>query len=113
MRNQNEPEGAAVLESGDVVGVAQVGDGSAAVPSPRRPLLMTVEQVAMLWFGEVGDAGSASAHCQRIRRLIPDRLPAQRIGNRWYVIRAAAEAWAASSAAPAMADAHAQAVARS
>lgn len=113
MRNQNASEGAAVLEPGDVVGVAQLADGNAAVPGPRRPLLMTVEQVAMLWFGEVGEAGSASAHCQRIRRLIPDRLPAQRIGNRWYVIRAAAEAWAASSATSALAEADAQVAARS
>ena len=58
-------------------------------------LLMTVEQVALLWFGEVGERGSASTHCQKIRRLIPDTLPARRIGNRWYVNRATAEAWAA------------------
>lgn len=57
-------------------------------------LLMTVEQVAELWFGEVGSGGSASANCQKIRRLIPDSLPARRIGNRWYVHRAAAQAWA-------------------
>lgn len=58
-------------------------------------LLMTVEQVAELWFGEVGHGGSASSNCQKIRRLIPDNLPARRIGNRWYVHRSAAEAWAA------------------
>jgi hypothetical protein len=61
----------------------------------RSGLLMTVEEVAVLWFGEVGEHGSASANCQKIRRLIPQHLPARRIGNRWYVGRAAAEAWAA------------------
>jgi hypothetical protein len=76
--------------------------GSAAVsastlPGPSAGLLMTVEQVAVLWFGEVGEHGSASANCQKIRRLIPDVLPARRIGNRWYVNRAAAEKWAAES----------------
>ncbi len=76
--------------------------GSAAVnvpalPGPRAGLLMTVEQVAVLWFGEVGEHGSASANCQKIRRLIPHVLPARRIGNRWYVNRAAAEKWAAES----------------
>ncbi len=60
-------------------------------------LLMTVEQVAELWFGEVGEGGSASTNCQRIRRLIPDTLPARRIGNRWFVNRTAAESWAAGS----------------
>jgi hypothetical protein len=60
-------------------------------------LLMTVEEVAVLWFGAVGDHGSASSNCQKIRRLIPDKLPARRIGNRWYVSRAAAEEWAASA----------------
>ncbi len=65
---------------------------------PIRPgLLMTVEQVAELWFGEVGEGGSASTNCQRIRRLIPDALPARRIGNRWFVNRTAAESWAAGS----------------
>jgi hypothetical protein len=58
-------------------------------------LLMTVEQVAVLWFGEVGEHGSASSNCQKIRRLIPNTLPARRIGNRWYVNRAVAERWAA------------------
>jgi hypothetical protein len=58
---------------------------------------MTVEQVALLWFGKVGEGGSASSNCQRIRRLIPNALPARRIGNRWYVNRSAAEAWAAGS----------------
>ncbi|MQA15583.1 MAG: hypothetical protein GEV09_15880 [Pseudonocardiaceae bacterium] len=58
---------------------------------------MTVEQVARLWFGEVGEGGSASSNCQKIRRLIPDTLPARRIGNRWYVNRTVAEAWAAGS----------------
>jgi hypothetical protein len=71
----------------------------AAQPDPQmaaKPtgLLLTVEQVALLWFGEVGEGGSASSNCQKIRRLIPDTLPARRIGNRWYVNRAAAEAWA-------------------
>ena len=60
-------------------------------------LLMTVEQVALLWFGEVGENGSASSNCQKIRRLIPDVLPARRIGNRWYVNRAVAEKWASES----------------
>ena len=63
----------------------------------RTGLLMTVEQVAQLWFGEVGEGGSASTNCQRIRRLIPDTLPARRIGNRWYINRTAAESWAAGS----------------
>jgi hypothetical protein len=58
---------------------------------------MTVEQVAELWFGEVGENGSASSNCQKIRRLIPHLLPARRIGNRWYVNRAVAEKWAAGS----------------
>jgi len=58
---------------------------------------MTVEQVAELWFGEVGPGGTASSNCQKIRRLIPESLPARRIGNRWYVHRVAAEAWAAES----------------
>jgi len=66
---------------------------------------MTVEQVAALWFGDVGRGGSASSNCQRIRRLIPDVLPARRIGNRWYVNRATAEAWAEGSD-PASAMAH-------
>ena len=70
----------------------------------ERGLLITVEEVAVMWFGEVGRNGSASTNCQRIRRLIPDTLPARRIGNRWYVNRAIAEAWAAGSdAASAMA----------
>lgn len=60
-------------------------------------LLITVEEVALLWFGEVGDHGSASTNCQRIRRLIPDVLPARRIGNRWYINRKVAEQWAAGS----------------
>lgn len=63
----------------------------------RAGLLLTVEQVAVLWFGEVGDGGSASSNCQKIRRLIPNTLPARRIGNRWYINRATAEAWAAGS----------------
>ena len=71
-------------------------------PTPRTitessGLLITVEEVARLWFGEVGEGGSASTNCQRIRRLIPRTLPARRIGNRWYVSRAVAEAWAAGS----------------
>lgn len=60
-------------------------------------LLITVEQVAVLWFGEVGEHGSASSNCQKIRRLIPDVLPARRIGNRWFVNRGVAEAWAKGS----------------
>lgn len=67
------------------------------LPSPRAGLLMTVEEVALLWFGEIGEHGSASANCQKIRRLIPDVLPARRIGNRWYVNRAVAEKWANES----------------
>ena len=70
------------------------------VSTPQRTacgLLMTVEQVALLWFGEVGENGSASSNCQKIRRLIPDVLPARRIGNRWYVNRAVAEKWADES----------------
>lgn len=70
-------------------------------PPSGRPieqgLLITVEDVAVMWFGEVGKNGSASTNCQRIRRLIPHTLPARRIGNRWYVHRATAEAWAAGS----------------
>jgi hypothetical protein len=66
-----------------------------SVSTVRRSLLMTVEQVAELWFGEVGPGGSASSNSQKIRRLILESLPARRIGNRWYVRRAAAEAWAA------------------
>lgn len=68
-----------------------------AVDSRRTGLLMTVEEVAELWFGDVGPGGSASSNCQKIRRLIPDVLPARRIGNRWYVHRAAAEQWAAGT----------------
>ncbi len=67
------------------------------VPAQRASLLMTVEQVAELWFGEVGPGGSASPNCQKIRRLIPDSLPARRLGHRWYVHRSVAEAWAATS----------------
>ena len=66
-------------------------------PKSASGLLMTVEQVALLWFGEVGENGSASSNCQKIRRLIPDVLPARRIGNRWYVNRAVAERWANES----------------
>jgi hypothetical protein len=70
------------------------GPPTTAVDGPGPAgLLMTVEQVALLWFGEVGEHGSASRNCQRIRRLIPDVLPARRIGNRWYVSRAVAKAW--------------------
>lgn len=65
--------------------------------SARRALLLTVEEVAELWFGDVGAGGSASSNCQKIRRLIPDVLPARRIGNRWYVSRATAEEWVAGS----------------
>lgn len=60
-------------------------------------LLITVEEVAVLWFGEIGAHGSASTNCQRIRRLIPHVLPARRIGNRWYINRRIAERWAAGS----------------
>ena len=60
-------------------------------------LLITVEEVAVLWFGEIGAHGSASTNCQRIRRLIPHVLPARRIGNRWYVNRRIAEQWAAGT----------------
>lgn len=70
---------------------------SAATRQVERGLLITVEQVALLWFGEVGRNGSASTNCQRIRRLIPHTLPARRIGNRWYVHRAIAETWAEGS----------------
>lgn len=66
-------------------------------PDHRAGLLMTVEQVAVLWFGDVGPGGTASSNCQRIRRLIPDVLPARRIGNRWFVNRSTAEGWAAGS----------------
>ncbi len=77
---------------------AQTEAAQALQPNSDHPgLLMTVEQVAQLWFGEVGEAGSASSNCQKIRRLIPDTLPARRIGNRWYVNRTVAEAWAAGS----------------
>lgn len=72
-----------------------------APPDRRSPasggLLITVEEVALLWFGSVGKNGSASTNCQKIRRLIPHVLPARRIGNRWYVNRATAEAWAAGA----------------
>lgn len=97
MRNRHEAEGVAPGESEDYSVLTESPGSDVAVPGPRRPLLMTVEEVALLWFGDVGDAGSNSAHCQRIRRLIPHRLPAHRIGNRWYVLRAAAETWAATS----------------
>lgn len=63
----------------------------------QQSLLLTVEEVAELWFGAVGDGGSGSSNCQKIRRLIPDLLPARRIGNRWYVSRSVAEDWAAGS----------------
>ena len=66
------------------------------IPRPNG-LLMTVEELAVLYFGEVGANGSASSNCQKIRRLIPDVLPARRIGNRWYVNRTVAERWAAGS----------------
>lgn len=72
-------------------------DGPHTYSCVSTGLLMTVEQVALLWFGEIGEGGSASSNCQKIRRLIPDTLPARRIGNRWYVNRATAEMWAAGS----------------
>jgi hypothetical protein len=83
-------------EQGQPLTTEQARGAGSADSSQRRVhgLLMTVEQVALLWFGEVGRGGSASSNCQKIRRLIPDVLPARRIGNRWYVSRAAAEAWA-------------------
>ncbi len=71
-----------------------VSSGGDRQPGALRPaLLLTVEEVAELWFGEVGPGGSASSNCQKIRRLIPEILPARRIGNRWYVSRAVAEEW--------------------
>jgi len=66
---------------------------SGNLPQGRRSLLLTVEEVAELWFGAVGEGGSASSNCQKIRRLIPGTLPARRIGNRWYVSRVVAEEW--------------------
>ena len=84
---------------------ALIGASRPAKADPPRGLLITVEEVALLWFGEIGKNGSASANCQKIRRLIPHTLPARRIGNRWYVNRATAEAWAAGSD-PASAMAH-------
>lgn len=78
---------------------------SGLIGGQQHGLLMTVEQVAVLWFGEVGRGGSASSNCQKIRRLIPDTLPARRIGNRWYINRATAEAWAAGGD-PALVMAH-------
>jgi hypothetical protein len=68
-------------------------------------VLLTVEQVAELWFGEVGARGSASTNCQKIRRLIGTALPARRIGKRWYIHRDTAQAWAAGSD-PALVMAH-------
>lgn len=72
---------------------------TAPAPQPEQVagLLMTVEQVALLWFGTVGENGSASSNCQKIRRLIPDVLQARRIGNRWYVCRDVAVKWAEGS----------------
>lgn len=94
-------ERAPVIRSTEPGGVNTAGrstsDSPLTVRSSCTGLLMTVEQVAQLWFGEVGEAGSASSNCQKIRRLIPDTLPARRIGNRWYVNRATAESWAAGS----------------
>jgi hypothetical protein len=69
----------------------RIGDTSRATG-----LLMTVEQVAELWFGEVGPGGSSSPNCQKVRRLIPESLPARRIGSCWYVYRVAAQAWASA-----------------
>lgn len=66
---------------------------SGSLPQGRRSLLLTVEEVAELWFGAVGEGGSASSNCQKIRRLIPETLPARRVGNRWYVSRVIAEEW--------------------
>lgn len=78
-------------------GASAPGGPTPPASSDRAGLLMTVEQVAQLWFGEVGEGGSASSNCQKIRRLLPDTLPGRRIGNRWYIHRAAAESWAAGS----------------
>lgn len=69
-------------------------DRPPGVPEQRASLLMTVEQVAVLWFGEVGPGGTSSSNCQKIRKLIPESLPARRIGNRWFIHRSVAEAWA-------------------
>jgi hypothetical protein len=81
--------------------IVTVAEVEVMTPEETSPgpvgLLMTVEQVAELWFGEVGEHGSASSNCQRIRRLIPDVLPARRIGNRWYVNRDVAQAWTKGS----------------
>lgn len=74
--------------------------GAAPPDSTDRPgsaMLLTVEEVAELWFGTVGPGGSASSNCQKIRRLIPQTLPARRIGNRWYVSRVTAEEWIAGA----------------
>jgi hypothetical protein len=68
-----------------------------AHPPTGAGLLLTVEQVAELWFGEIGPGGSASTNCQKIRRLIGTTLPARRIGNRWYIHRDTAQAFAAGS----------------
>lgn len=89
--------GTEIPTGSDVAGASAPAHAPVATGSDHGGLLMTVEQVAQLWFGEVGEAGSASSNCQKIRRLIPDVLPARRIGNRWYVNRTAAESWAAGS----------------
>lgn len=94
MRNRTKTtstSGAADATHHDRLTAVDEGNRSA----PPVGLLLTVEQVAVLWFGEVGQHGSASSNCQRIRRLIPHVLPARRIGNRWYVNRAVAVEWAA------------------
>jgi hypothetical protein len=80
-----------------VSALTEAGRPESAGSEHGAGLLLTVEQVALLWFGKVGRGGSASSNCQKIRRLIPNTLPARRIGNRWYITRAAAEAWAAGS----------------
>ena len=72
-------------------------DGDGPENALHHALLLTVEEVAELWFGAVGPGGSASSNCQKIRRLIPEILPARRIGNRWYVSRAVAEEWIAGA----------------
>ena len=49
-------------------GSALVGASQAAADAaPNRGLLITVEEVALLWFGEIGKNGSASSNCQKIR----------------------------------------------
>jgi hypothetical protein len=74
--------------------VIPLAEPTREVPAQRAGLLMTVEQVAELWFGDVGPGGSSSSNCQKIRK-IPESLPGRRIGHRWFIRRSAAEAWVA------------------